>query len=78
MRASRLIIITKSRNHDRFKGTCYIGGNNVVELLLSKLIASQTLVGEESEIEEGRLSQDFRDSHKLFQNKDDEHDKGHI
>ena len=46
--------------------------NNAIESLLFKIILLQTLVGEERDIEKGRLSQEFWDSHKLFQNRDGE------
>ena len=36
--------------------------NDAVERILLNLILSQTLVGEEHEIEKGRLSQEFCDS----------------
>ena len=52
--------------------------NDAVERLLFKIILSQTLVGEECDAEKVRLSQEFWDSHKLFQNRDRECGKNHI
>ena len=50
---------------------------HAVESLLFKLTLSQTLVGEEREIEKGRLSQEFGMSSN-FSNRDSEHNEGHI
>ena len=40
--------------------------NDTVESLLLKLVSPQNLVGEEREIEKGRLSQEFWHSHNFF------------
>ena len=52
--------------------------NEAVEILLFNLILLQTLVGEDRNIKKGRLSHECWNPHKLFQNRDGEHNKGKI